>query len=307
MSAHDHAHHGAHDHDHHDHHGTHQPDWEAFAPVLERGAEVHAPLYEQAAAWLRERFAAADVPVRRVLDVGSGPGVVTCLLARAFPDAEVVAADGTPALLERAGERAARLGLADRVTTLTVEMPDGLDPATIGTADLIWSTRAVHHVGDQLEALRRLAACLRPGGLLAVGEGGLSPRFLPRDAGLGRPDLLARLDAVQAERFAEMRAELPGATETVEHWPGLLTEAGLTGAASRSFLLDLPAPLDPTTREFLRTELDRWREGAADRLDGGDLAALDRLLDPEDVAGIMRRPDAFLLTAHTLHAAARPE
>ncbi|MFF3001865.1 hypothetical protein ACFVTF_03530 [Kitasatospora sp. NPDC057940] len=32
-------------------------------------------------------------PVHRVLDVGSGPGVVTCLLARTFPDAEVVAVD----------------------------------------------------------------------------------------------------------------------------------------------------------------------------------------------------------------------
>ncbi|MFI0774536.1 class I SAM-dependent methyltransferase [Streptomyces sp. NPDC021212] len=300
MSAHDHAH-------GHAHHGTEQPDWDALAPLLERGAELYAPVHEQAAAWLRERFAAGGGSVRRILDVGSGPGVVTCLLARAFPDAEVVAADGTPALLERARERAARLGLADRVTTLTVEMPEELDPATIGTADLIWSSRTVHHLGDQLDALRRLATALRPGGLLAVGEGGLPPRFLPRDAGLGRPDLSARLDVVQAEGFAEMRAGLPGATETVEDWPGLLTAAGLTGATSRSFLLDLPAPLDATARESLRTELAHRREAVADRLDDGDLAALDRLLDPEDEAGIMRRPDVFLLAAHTLHVAARTE
>jgi SAM-dependent methyltransferase len=300
MNAHDQAHKHAHDH-------GHQPDWDAFAPLLERGAETHAPIHEQAAAWLRERCAAGGGSVRRVLDVGSGPGVVTCLLARAFPDAEVVAVDGTPALLERARERAARLGLADRVTTLEVEMPGGLDPATIGTADLIWSSRTVHHLGDQLDALRRLAASLRPGGLLAVGEGGLPPRFLPRDAGLGRPDLLARLDAVQAEGFAAMRAELPGATEVVEDWPGLLTAAGLTGATSRSFLLDLPAPLDAATRETLRAELAHRREAAADGLDDGDLAALDRLLDPDDEAGIARRPDVFLLTAHTIHVAARAE
>lgn len=305
MNAHDHGHHGAHD---HGHPGTNQPDWDAMAPVLEGGAETYAPLHEQAAAWLRERFAAGGGgSVRRVLDVGSGPGVVTCLLAQAFPDAEVVAVDGTPALLERARERAARLGLADRVTTLTAGMPEGLDPATIGTADLIWSSRTVHHLGDQLDALRRLAAALRPGGLLAISEGGLSPRFLPRDTGLGRPDLLARLDALQAERFAEMRAELPGAVETVEHWPGLLTAAGLTGATSRSFLLDLPAPLHTGARESVRAELARWREAAADRLDDGDLAALDRLLDPDDEAGIMRRPDVFLLAAHTFHAAARAE
>ena len=39
----------------------------------------------------------------------------------------------------------------------------------------------------------------------------------------------------------------------------------------------------------------------------GDLAAVDRLLDPDDEAGIMRRPDVFLLAAHTLHVAARAE
>ncbi|MGW2330510.1 class I SAM-dependent methyltransferase [Streptomyces sp. NPDC001700] len=296
---HGHAHGHAHGHDHG------QPDWDAFAPILEQGAELHTPIHDQATAWLRERFAASDGSVRRVLDVGSGPGVVTCLLAQAFPDAEVVAVDGTPALLERARERAIRLGLADRVSTLHAELPEGLDPATIGTADLIWSSKTVHHLGDQLAALRQLAAALRPGGLLALGEGGLPPRFLPRDAGLGRPDLLARLDAVQGERFTEMRAGLPDAVETVEDWPGLLTSAGLTGATSRSFLLDLPAPLGAEGRAFLRVEFARWREAAADGLDDGDLAALDRLLDPDDEAGIMLRPDAFLLVAQTFHVAAR--
>jgi hypothetical protein len=47
------------------------------------------------------------------------------------------------------------------------------------------------------------------------------------------------------------------------------------------------------------------REAAADGLGDGDLAALDRLLDPDDEAGIMRRPDAFLLAAQTVQVAAR--
>ena len=65
--------------------------------------------------------------------------------------------------------------------------------------------------------------------------------------------------------------------------------------------------LDATAREALRTELAHRREAAADRLDDGDLAALDRLLDPDDEAGLMRRPDVFLLAAHTIHVAARAE
>ncbi|MET7765427.1 class I SAM-dependent methyltransferase [Streptomyces sp. NPDC005336] len=285
---------GAHSHDHAD------MDWDALGALLEQGAELHGPVHAQAAEWLRERTGGT---VRRILDVGSGPGVVTCLLSRAFPDAEVVAVDGTEALLERTRARAERLGLTDRVTTALTELPDGLE--AVGSADLIWSSLTVHHLPDQQGAVRALARALRPGGLLAIGEGGLPMRCLPRDAGVGRPGLQARLDVAMGEMFTEMRAALPDAKEVVEDWPALLTAAGLTGAAGRTFLLDLPAPLDVTARVALRADLTRQREAAADRLDDGDLAALDRLLDPDDRAGIMRRPDVFLLSAQTFHTAVR--
>ncbi|XLE11880.1 class I SAM-dependent methyltransferase [Streptomyces sp. Pv4-95] len=280
-------------------------DWETLGPFLERGAELHTPLHEQAAAWLRELMTAAGGTgpdaVRRVLDVGSGPGVVTCLLARAFPDAEVVAVDATEGLLERARARADRLGLADRVRTHLAEVPDGLD--ALGGADLIWSSKALHHVGDQRGAVAALAGHLRPGGLLAVSEGGLSPRFLPRDIGIGRPGLQARLDAVAEEWFTQMRAELPDATDDVEDWPAFLADAGLRAPLTRSFLLDLPAPLSDAAREFISANLTRSSEAFADRLDADDLGVLTRLIDPEDPAGVTRRPDLFLLAAQTVHTA----
>ena len=280
-------------------------DWETLGPFLERGAELHTPLYEQAAAWLREVLTVAGGTgpdaVRRVLDVGSGPGVVTCLLARAFPDAEVVAVDATEGLLERARARAERLGLAGRVRTHLAEVPDGLD--ALGGADLIWSSKALHHVGDQRAAVAALAGHLRPGGLLAVSEGGLSPRFLPRDIGIGRPGLQARLDAVAEEWFTQMRAELPDAAVDVEDWPAFLADAGLRAPLTRSFLLDLPAPLSGDAREFISANLTRSSEAFAERLDADDLGVLARLIDPEDPAGVTRRPDIFLLAAQTVHTA----
>ncbi|MCP9963126.1 class I SAM-dependent methyltransferase [Streptomyces somaliensis] len=280
----------------HDH--THM-DWTAMLPLLERGAELRTPLYRQAAAWLADLLPVGAA--RRVLDVGSGPGVLSRLLADAFPYARVVAVDATPELLERARERNA--GLGDRFTTLLAELPGDVDG--LGEADLVWAGESVHHVGDQRGALAGLARRLRPGGLLALAEGGLAARHLPRDTGLGRPGLEARIEALAADWFSGMRAALPGAREEVEDWPALLAAAGLVPAGTRTFLLDVPAPVPAAVREHVVAVFTRTRDVVGDRLGDEDLAALDRLLDPEDPAGLHRRPDVHLLTARTVHTARR--
>lgn len=216
-------------------------DWELLATHLETGGELHLPAHRSTAARLRE-LVGPDRQVRRVLDIGSGPGVMTCVFAEAFPDAEVVAVDGTPALLDRALARAERLGLAGRVSVRHARLPEGLADDALGTADLVWSSKAVHHLGDQQGALDALVRVLRPGGMLAVAEGGLPMRFLPRDLGFGRPGLQTRLDALQEDRYQAMRAGLPGSVPVVEDWPAMLRRAGLTGTRAFTTLLDLPAP-----------------------------------------------------------------
>jgi hypothetical protein len=163
----------------------------------------------------------------------------------------------------------------------------------------------VHHLGDQQEALDRLAAALREGGLLAISEGGLPLRFLPRDIGLGRPGLAARIEAVREEWFTAMRADLPGSTAVVEDWPAMLRRAGLTPAGSRTFLTDLPAPLDDSAREYLHTHLGRIREVLDSGLAAEDLRTIDALLDDDSPHSIRRRPDAFCLMADTVHTAVR--
>ncbi|WP_240135176.1 class I SAM-dependent methyltransferase [Streptomyces sp. MUM 178J] len=283
------------------HHDTTRIDWAEMAPMLERGAELGVPLYRQAAAWLGELTPPATV--RRILDVGSGPGVLTTLLAQTFPYADVVAVDAASPLLERARARAERLGLADRVQTVCAELPG--DVGTLGEADLIWAGNALHHIGDQRAALAGFARLLRPGGLVALVEGGLTERHLPRDIGLGRPGLESRVEAARAEWFTEMRAELPGAVRETEDWQALLAAVGLTPGGARSFLLDIPAPVTPAVREHLHTVFTRTRDALEGRLADDDTAVLDRLLDPEDPQGLARRPDVYLLAAHTVHTARR--
>lgn len=294
----------------HGHHHT-DIDWEVMADQLENNGELQLPALRWTAAHLRGLLD-PERKVRRVLDIGSGPGVMTCVFAEVFADAEVVAVDGAPGLLDRALARAERLGLGGRVAVRHAELPEGLDSGdehgegSLGEADLVWSSRAVHHLGDQQGALNALAGVLRPGGLLAIAEGGLPMRFLPRDIGIGRPGLQSRLDAAQERWFEIMRAELPGSTTVVEDWPAMLGRAGLTGVGGFASLLDLPAPLGETTRAFLHAHLTRLRETVNESLDVEDRGTLDALLDPGAPEGILRRPDAFLLSATTVFTGVRP-
>ncbi|MGW6221171.1 class I SAM-dependent methyltransferase [Streptomyces olivaceus] len=301
----------AHDHPHH--HGPgHGPghasqhdhadvDWAAMAPLLEAQAELYTPLYRQAMDWLAREVTDPGL----IVDAGSGPGVVSCLFADAFPGARVVAADGAAPLLGRAAARAARLGLADRFGTLAGDLPDALGELEY-PADLLWASQSLHHLADQRAALAAFGSHLAPGGTLAILEGGLPARFLPRDLGIGRPGLQDRIRAVEADVFSTMRGDLPGTVAETEDWPAMLTAAGLRHTGTRSFLLDLPAPLSDAARDYVTTSLSRLREQIGEGLDAGDRATLDRLLDPGDEASAHRRRDVFVLVAHTVYTAVRP-
>ncbi|MFJ8046859.1 class I SAM-dependent methyltransferase [Streptomyces luteogriseus] len=297
----------AHDHDHehnpaHSHHHEHTDvDWAEMGPMLESSAELFAPLYERALGWLAMEVTEPGL----IVDVGSGPGVVACLFAETFPGARIVAVDGSEPLLERARARAGRQKVADRFATLTGELPDVLGELDY-PADLLWASRSLHHLGDQRAALAAFAARLAPGGTLALMEGGLPLRFLPRDFGIGRPGLQARIDAVEAEWFTRMRTELPGHVAETENWPALLAAAGLKHTRTHSFLLDLPAPASDRARAYVVASLSHMRDKLAEGLDVEDLATVDRLLDPDDEAGLHHRPDVFVLEAHTVHTAVRP-
>lgn len=306
-----------HSHGHGHGHG-HEPDsafdWDARADELEREGEIGLPWFEAAIDWLAGLTAAAGTDVRRVLDVGSGPGVATSVLAARFPTASVTAIDSAPALLARAQTRAGRLGVGHRVDTLAASL-DSRDLADLPEADVIWASRVLHHIPDQAKALRALGNRLRrpdpstgiPGGWLVLVEGGLSSRFLPSECGIGTPGLLERMDAAVADALTTLLGH--GADSPVPRpvldWPAQLAEAGLTPAGTRSFLLDLPAPVAPAVREHLIRRAARTPSLAGDHLRDDDRAALEELLDPDHPLGLHRRPDLFLLTAVTVHTARR--
>lgn len=100
----------------------------------------------------------------RVLDAGCGTGRVTAALLARLPRGEVVAVDGSPAMVEAARERlgdAVDLRVADLVA-LELDRP----------VDAILSTATFHWIADHDALFERLLATLAPGGRLVAQCGG---------------------------------------------------------------------------------------------------------------------------------------
>ncbi|QMU77373.1 class I SAM-dependent methyltransferase [Streptacidiphilus sp. PB12-B1b] len=292
------AHH--HDHSpgpaHHDHHPASEADEAGLAEVLELDAEVLGAHLTELADWLAR--SAGPLPVRRILDLGSGTGAGTFTLLRQFEDAEVVAVDNSPYLRRRLRDRARDLGLADRVHTVAADLD--ADWPDFGGVDLVWASAALHHMADADRALRETAAALRPGGLLAVVELDGLPRFLPDDLGVGRPGLEARCRAALAGRHAEA-VPLLGSD-----WGPRLSRAGFTVEAERLFAVELTQPLPPAAGRYAQAVLRRMRGALDGRLDAEDSAVLDLLIDGDGPENVLLRADLAVRTERTVWLARRP-
>jgi SAM-dependent methyltransferase len=284
-------------HEHHGHVHLDEADWEAFAATTEREGELLLAFVTETAGWTAQLRGPDAPPVRRILDIGSGPGVGTCELARLFPDAQVVAVDGSPAMLDRTTRRAAAQGLDRWVTTHLAELSDGLDG--LGRADVIWASLSLHHIGDEVNALRALRGLLGPSGLLAVAEVAEPMRVLPADLDLGRPGLADRLDAAESDWFAAMRAGLPGSVPSSE-LPDMLGAAGFDVVGSRVARLRFDPPVAEAARRVALGRVQRARQQLEGRLDDEDLHTLDVLGDADDPRGIMHRDDVLVAASRQI-------
>jgi release factor glutamine methyltransferase len=171
--------------------------------LCDKRALVPRPETEQLVELLKSRI---SHPASRILDVGTGSGVIALSLAANFPEAAVAATDISEDALALARENAERLGLTNRVEFLAgdlllyVNHPYDLIVANlpyVATSDRATLSREVLHDpeialfggerGDEI--VRRLIDVarthLRPGGMLAL------------EIGLGQSDDLA---AVMAEK-----------------------------------------------------------------------------------------------------------
>jgi SAM-dependent methyltransferase len=287
-----------HDHHHDEHAHAHaNPDWEQHVDLIESDGDTFSTFITDTAQRIVSLRSAAEAPVRRVLDIGSGPGVAACVFAGLFPEARVTAVDGSETYLRRAVERAIEHGLADRVDVHHTDLPDGL--AELDSADVIWASGVLHHIGDQQRMLDGLRRLLDEHGLLAIAEFGDPMRFVPDDVDLGRPGLIERFDQAGRAWLAAMQEALPGAARSADY-ALMMDNAGLAMLDDRIVSARLDAPLSATGRTLALGHLRMRLDQVSERLDPDDRSAMEVLCDPDDPQGIMKRADAFLETSRRI-------
>ena len=291
-------------HDHHQHgpheHGAAEPDDPAFAGLLDLDAEVLESFLSEVTRWIEEL--AGDRPVRRVLDVGSGTGAGAIALLQRFHGADAVAVDLSTELLHRLSDKAASLGLADRIRTVAADLDDEWPGHAIGneTVDVAWASASLHHLADPNRILMEILAALRHGGLLAVVELDSFPRFLPDDIGRGRAGLEERCHAVLAQARAEALPHIGS------DWGARLVAAGYTVEAKRHVDIKLVPPLPPAAGRYAQASLRRMRATLDGRLDADDLEILDALIDGDGPDSVLHREDLTVRAARSIWMGRRP-
>ena len=115
-----------------------------------------------------------EVPTdcERILDLGTGDGRLLALLLLRCPEAQGIALDFSPAMIEQASER---FRGDDRVRV--VEHDLGQPLPDLGTHDAVCSSFAIHHVSDERKRTlyREIWEILEPGGVFCNLEHVSSP------------------------------------------------------------------------------------------------------------------------------------
>jgi SAM-dependent methyltransferase len=268
-----HVHHGA-----GHHHGTHA---QALPDLLDLDARVLGAYLPAVTAWAAEHVA----DVRTVLDLGAGTGAGSVALAQRFPEAQVVALERSPAMIDRLTATSRAQGLNGRLRVVPADLDE--DWPDLAPADVVWAASSLHEVADPARVLRAVHHALRPGGVAVVVELDALPSLLPDDVGSGRPGLEARCHAALARA---------GWNAYPEWAPGLET-AGLGVVEQRRFPVEV-GPGNPQASQYARVTLRHQRLALTDALPAEDLATLDRLLADHG-------PDALLSSARLTVRAGR--
>jgi SAM-dependent methyltransferase len=232
-----------------------------------------------------------------VLDAGCGTGEMLGWLA------EAVAPGGMALGIDLSNTHliAARAVLGPSALLLQADLLR--NPLTIATFDLVWSVNTIHHLRDPAAGACAMAALLRPGGRLALGQSSLLPdMYFAWDARLERVTTEA-VRAYYRDRYGLSEQDLTA----VRGLLGLLQSAGLSGITARTFVIERFAPLELHARAWLLEAIFRgtWGERLRPYLSQADYEELMRVCDPQHPQFALRRPDFHFVQTFTLAVGAR--
>ncbi len=233
-------------------------------------------------------------PDARVLDVGTGPGTITCDLADRVPEGSVVGIDNAAAAIDATQRLADRSGTGN--LTLAVADVYALDFAD-AEFDVIHAHQVLQHLGDPVAALVEMSRVCRANGWIAARDADYGAMTWFPDS----PALDRWLDLYH--RVARHNGGEPDAGRRLKHWA---RRAGLTSievtASTWSFASE--------------TDLGWWSQTWSERLLHSDFAhqAIHAgLSDPNELATLSRgwldwaaAPDAWFGVVHA-EILARPQ
>jgi SAM-dependent methyltransferase len=231
-------------------------------------------------------------PGMRVLDAGCGTGEsLNWLLGEVAPSGQVVGVD-----LAAAHVAAARLQAAPEIQIHRANLFDDLfAPASF---DFIWCVNTINHLADPVGGAIHLAALLRHGGRLSIGQSSFLPdMYFAWDARLER----AVNDAVR--RYYQDRYDLEERDlKAVRAVAGILRQAKLRNITVRTVVIERMSPLDAATESYLTETIFRgtWGERLRAYLSCSDYDELAALCDPQHPNYALRRPDFHFLQTFTL-------
>lgn len=232
-------------------------------------------------------------PSARVLDSPCGDGFYAKLFARHMRDGTLVAADLSPAYLDRAKET---VGAVPPALALEFVKADAYRlPFEDASFDFVWCAQSMISLNDPPAAIREMARVLKPGGRLAVLETDAYHHvLLPWPVSLELAIQKAVREACvkrygSGAKFAQsrkLRAEFAG--------------AGLTPTGKRTVVADRVAPFGPAEREFLRHHFAHLRKLVGRELQEAELNELDHFADAADPESFLNRADAELTCLATI-------
>jgi ubiquinone/menaquinone biosynthesis C-methylase UbiE len=135
---------------------------------------------ENSAGYLLDRLS----PGLSLLDVGCGPGTITCDLARRVAPGPVIGLDTAEEVLVEARQVAERTGPA----TVSFEAGSVFDLRFDDDSfDVVHAHQVLQHVGDPVAALGEMRRVCRPGGVVAARDSDYPGfRYFPDDPDLAR-------------------------------------------------------------------------------------------------------------------------
>lgn len=142
-----------------------EPEWmdlakEADAYAKADFSDVNAAFVERLVELTREVGPAVAV------DLGTGPGHIPVLVARARSDWRVFGVDASHAMLVLARSVVVKAGLEERITLL--EGDAKRLPLPSNSADVVYSNSILHHITDNARLWSEIRRIARPGGFVFV-------------------------------------------------------------------------------------------------------------------------------------------